>query len=66
MKITKELPVSGTNRSRKVFAFLPVFFRHGSLNKPLRTMIWLEHYIVDENYEYGTWNYRGKRLNETI
>ncbi len=66
MKITKEMPIEGTKRTRKVFAFLPQWFEHGSLNKPLRTMIWFDYYIVEENYQYGGWNYRGKRLNETI
>lgn len=65
MKITRELPVSGTIRTRKAFAFLPKWFKHGSNNNPLMTVIWLEHYLVEEHYGYGTWNFRGKRLNDT-
>ena len=62
MKITRELPVSGTTRERRVFALLPRFFNHGPNIKPLRTMVWFDYYIIEEHYQYGEWSYRGKRL----
>jgi hypothetical protein len=64
MKITRPMPVAGTRRTRKVYALLPKFFVHGSNNQPLRTLVWFDYYLVDETYEYGEWNYRGRRLDE--
>ena len=62
MKITKQMPVEHSKRTRKVFAFLPKFFHHGSLNEPLRTMIWLDYYLVEERWSYGGW----MRVRETM
>lgn len=62
MKITREVPKAGTQRTRRVYALLPKFFDHGSNNEPLRTMVWLDYYLVEEHYEYGVWCYRGRRL----
>ena len=62
MKITREMPVDGTRRSRKVFALIPMFFDHGPNNKPLRTMVWFDYYYVKEYYQYGKWQYGGKAL----
>ena len=64
MKITREMPVDGTRRTRKVFALLPTFFNHGSLNKPLRTMVWFDYYNVEEYFQYGKWCYGGRKLEE--
>jgi len=64
MKITREMPKEGTKRTRKVFALLPMFFNHGSNDKPLRTMVWFDYYIVEEYFQYGEWNYSGRRLEE--
>ena len=64
MKITTEMPIEDTKRTRRVFALLPTFFHHGSNNKPLRTMVWLDYYIVEEYYRYGHWRYANKRLVE--
>lgn len=61
MKITRKMPVKGTERTRKVFALVPMFFNHGSLNEPLRTMVWFDYYLVDEYWSYG-WEYKGRRL----
>jgi hypothetical protein len=62
MKITKEIPIAGAKRTRKVFALLPTFFNHGSNNKPLRTMVWFDYYIVEDYFEYGKWHYGHRRL----
>ena len=64
MKITKEMPKDGTRRVRKVFALVPTFFNHGSNDNPLRTMVWFDYYYVQEYFQYGTWNYGGRMLNE--
>lgn len=58
------MPITGTKRTRQVYAFLPKWFKHGSLNKPLRTMVWFEHYTVEECYEYGYWRVTNIRLTE--
>jgi hypothetical protein len=62
MKITREMPVENTKRDRRVFALLPTFFDHGSNDKPLRTMVWFDYYIVEEYYRYGSWNYAKRRM----
>ena len=64
MKITRQMPIEGTRRNRKVFAQIPMFFNHGSHNEPLRTMVWFDHYIVEEYYQYGRWHYGKRRLDE--
>ena len=64
MKITKEMPVSGTVRTRQVFASLPTWFNHGSLDKPLRTMVWFDYYTVEERFNYGYWLIIDRRLSE--
>ena len=64
MKITKEIPRAGTKSTRRVFAFLPKYFKHGTLNNPLRTMVWLDYYLVVEEYRYGKWERVGQRLEE--
>jgi hypothetical protein len=66
MKITRQMPVEGTLRTRRVFALLPYWFDHGTLNEPLRTMVWLDYYLIEEIYEYGNWRYRGKRLVDSV
>ena len=66
MKITRQMPVEGTNRTRRVFALLPQWFDHGTLNEPLRTMVWFDYYLIEEIYEYGNWRYRGKRLADSV
>jgi hypothetical protein len=66
MKITKEMPVSGTKRTRKVYAYLPTYFHHGSINNPLRTMVWLDYYLVDEYYEYDYWHFSRRRLDDSV
>jgi hypothetical protein len=64
MKITREMPVDDSRRVRKVFALIPTFFNHGSKNKPLRTMVWLDYYYIKEYYQYGKWNYSERMLDE--
>ena len=66
MKITRQMPVEGTRRTRRVFALLPQWFDHGTLNDPLRTMVWFDHYLIEEIYQYGGWSYRGKRLDDSV
>jgi hypothetical protein len=63
MKRTKELPRDGTWRDRRVFAWLPVWFKHyGEGGVPLRTMVWLEHYKVKEYWQYGGWNFSSREM----
>ena len=64
MKITREIPREGTERTRRVFALLPHWFNHGSLNEPLRTMVWFDYYLVDERWSYGEWNLVRRKLEE--
>jgi hypothetical protein len=64
MKITREVPTSGTRRTRRVFAFLPKYFAHGTRDNPLITMVWLDYYLVEEEYHYGKWRHVEKRLEE--
>lgn len=64
MKITRPIPKEGTKRTKKVFAIWPMWFDHGSLNEPLRTMVWFDYYIVEEYFQYGQWHYGNRRLNE--
>lgn len=59
MKITSVRPRENTERIRKVYALLPKWFNHGSLNEPLRTMVWFDYYYVTEYYRYGGWNRAG-------
>lgn len=64
MITTKELPQHGVIRTRKVFALLPVYFYHGSNDKPLRTTVWLDYYLIDYKYFSGSgaWHQWTKRL----
>ena len=62
MKLTREMPVAGAKRTRQVYAFLPKWFDHGSLNKPLRTMVWFDYYTIEECFDYGFWRVTKKRL----
>jgi hypothetical protein len=63
MKRTKQLPRDGEKRSRKTFAWLPVWFTHyGEGGTPYKTMVWFEHYIIKEYWQYGDWNYSGKEM----
>jgi len=64
MKITREMPRENTERTRRVFALLPNWFKHGSPNEPLRTMVWLDYYLVDERYSYGEWSLIRRKLEE--
>lgn len=64
MKITRPIPRNDTVRTRRVFALLPYWFEHGSLNEPLRTMVWLDHYLVEERYSYGKWELMERKLEE--
>jgi hypothetical protein len=60
---TVELPKSGTIRTRKVFALLPVEFYHGAPDNPQKSTVWLDYYLIDECYTDRTWYYWGTRLN---
>jgi hypothetical protein len=62
MKITREMPRENTQRTRRVFALIPYWFNHGSNNEPLRTMVWLDYYLVEEQWRYGEWKYMGRKL----
>jgi hypothetical protein len=64
MKITRTLPRDGTERTRRVFALLPHWFRHGSNNEPLRTMVWFDYYLVEERWSYGEWTFIRRKLEE--
>jgi hypothetical protein len=64
MKITREVPAANTKRTRRVFAFLPENFAHGTQDNPLITTVWLDYYLVEEVYHYGKWKWVGKRLEE--
>jgi hypothetical protein len=64
MKITVPMPQEGTRRARKVFALIPTYFHHGSNNEPLRTMVWLDYYYIQEQYQYGRWRYNERMLDE--
>jgi len=64
MKITRDVPRDGTKRVRKVFALLPMFFDHGSNNEPKRTMVWFDHYLLEEYFQYGSWHYGRRYLDE--
>lgn len=63
MKLTKELPRDGEWRERKVFAWFPMWFKHyADGGAPLRTMVWLEYYIVEECYQWGGWSLRDRKM----
>lgn len=63
MKLTEQLPRDGETRERRVFALFPTWFKHyGDGGVPLRTMVWLEYYIVEERYQWGGWNKTGERM----
>lgn len=64
MKITREMPRENTERTRRVFALLPHWFNHGSLNEPLRTMVWFDYYLVDERWSYGEWTFIRRKMEE--
>jgi hypothetical protein len=64
MKITKPIPCEGTERTRRVFALIPYWFDHGSLNEPLRTMVWLDYYLVVERWSYAHWEFIRRKLEE--
>lgn len=64
MKITKSLPRDGTERTRRVFALLPYWFEHGTYHEPLRTMVWLGYYLVEERWSYGRWSFIKRKLEE--
>ena len=66
MKITRKVPTVGTRRTRRVFAFLPKYFAHGTSDNPLITMVWLDYYNVYENYGYGKWVQYSTGLEEVI
>ena len=64
MKITREMPRENTERTRRVFAILPRWFNHGSINEPLRTMVLFDYYLVEERYSYGEWTMIRRKLEE--
>jgi hypothetical protein len=64
MKITRPIPCNDTVRTRRVFALLPYWFTHGTLNEPLRTMVWLDYYLVEERWSYGRWELMERKLEE--
>jgi hypothetical protein len=64
MKITRPIPRDNETRDRRVFALLPHWFEHGTPNEPLRTMVWLDYYLVEERYSYGKWELMERKLEE--
>ena len=64
MKTTRKLPRDGTERTRRVYAILPRWFNHGSINEPLRTMVWFDYYLVEERWNYGEWTMIRRKLEE--
>lgn len=63
MKRTKQLPRDGTWRSRKTFAWFPVWFRHyDERGTPYKTMVWFENYIIKEYWQYGDWNFSSREM----
>jgi hypothetical protein len=64
MKLTRPIPRRDTTRTRRVFALLPYWFDHGTLNEPLRTMVWLDYYLVEERWNYCKWEFMGRKLEE--
>jgi hypothetical protein len=64
MKLTRSIPRRDTTRTRRVFALLPYWFDHGTLNEPLRTMVWFDYYLVEERWSYCKWEFMGRKLEE--
>lgn len=63
MRWAREMPREGTWRTRLVRAWFPMSFttkyKDGT---PFRIWIWLEKYQIDEVYQYGYWQFRGRKL----
>jgi hypothetical protein len=63
MRFTRQLPSEGAWRTRIVRAWLPKYFRSTDVDGVRHgTWIWLERYEIEENYQYGSWRYRGSKL----
>ena len=63
MRWSREVPREGTWRTRVVRALMPKRFKTKAEDgTPIITWIWLEHYEIEELYQYGRWCWRGEKL----